>query len=305
MMKFGTTLKTIQIALALTALTPVPSFAESPMTARQMLAQAQAQSQDRAVQEQARKIDGRKVVVNDVVAAQPTKSTIEPPVVNVAQKIPDAGVASNPSMAAANTERTGAALTPAAQPSAPSATSEKSETTWQTASIDSKIFLPPPATQEASVPQMIPALSKITAAVATAPSIAETVAAKVTGTPPAAAGTLEVSVASAVATAPANPPLGTRPELTATTPVSNASASQATSKAQVTSKAQLTAASSGKKSAHVESGSSSRTNPGSDRPHRAHYTVSYELSSSSVDVQIARVMRRPEIRSMLSQYGIE
>jgi hypothetical protein len=34
MMKFGTTLKTIQIALALTALTPVPLFAESPVTAR-------------------------------------------------------------------------------------------------------------------------------------------------------------------------------------------------------------------------------------------------------------------------------
>ncbi|HEV3501304.1 MAG TPA: hypothetical protein VGZ92_13360, partial [Bradyrhizobium sp.] len=77
MTKTGTILKTMQAVLLVTVFTPAPSFAEPALTARQMLAQAQIQSQDNAVKGEVKKITSRGLILTDAQAAEPAKPNLQ------------------------------------------------------------------------------------------------------------------------------------------------------------------------------------------------------------------------------------
>src|ERR1700756_4864828 len=74
MTRFKMTASSLHIALLLSAIAPAPLFAESPMTARQMLAQAQTQSQ-------ARQANGALKQMSRSLSATeaPTLASSEPP----------------------------------------------------------------------------------------------------------------------------------------------------------------------------------------------------------------------------------
>ncbi len=253
MIGFNTTLRSIRIALALTALTPVPLLADAPVTARQMLAQAQVQRQDLAVSGEMRKISDRGLIINDARAAETpnapkpayTVQSIEP----VAPAPATDGTAqAEPLTLPRQTTEPAPAIVPATQP----ATTSRIE------------ILPAPASPAPAAPT---------------PPVSDAIAA------PAAPAVIPAATA-APATAPvAAPAAAPAPAATvASTPAPAAVTPAATAEPRKASKP------------------SPATRVAAKQPRRSN---AQEFSPDHISSHIERVLNRPEIRSLIAQYGRE
>jgi len=238
MTNFATRSRTIPLALALTVLTPLSLFAEAPMTARQMLAQAQ----------------------NQALTAPSEIKKVELDQSKPAQPIADAGDAGRKPLVIAAAPET-PFLTAPAEPVTPTSTPTPDAAKPAPPSVASIVVLP-------------------------APSAA----------PSAAPGSVAKPVSTPVATSPApetQPTRATQPEspsaATATvTPPQRPAAAPAPSRSKV-GRVQTT----------------SNETVASKRSPASRSGASFTVSRSSINVQIGRIMQRPEVQSLLAQYGAD
>jgi len=261
MTKFATRSRTMQLALAATVLMPISSFAETPMTARQMLAHAQTQALN---------------VPGDIKRTGPE--------LDVSAKIMSAPVAPSSSTAAA------APSPPVIEPPAPLSA--------QTAAPPALAMPVPPA--EPAAPQ-----ARANADSAAPPTEANK------------APTAAVAMLPAAATVPeSRPSAPVLPPVTAATPSPTTTAMPASAPVQPSVPAVASIptarllpdadAPASKKAAPERSqpkmaGTAAPTRQGRKPSGRS----ATDVSDSSIEMRISRIMRRPEVQSLMSQYGLD
>ncbi|CCD88138.1 conserved protein of unknown function [Bradyrhizobium sp. ORS 285] len=257
MTKFTSRATTLQLTLAAAVLWPMAAFAETPMTARQMLAHAQTQALN-------------------------VPGDIKKPELDRSEKITSASIA-------APVETTAiAAPLPVIEPPAPIAPPSATLT-----AVPAPVIAP-----EAASPQL-----RANAVVAAAPT-ADIV--KASNTTPVAPPVVANTVAPPPAV-PATPPAAT---VAAPAPASPTAAAPAASAAPP-SRAQAVAVAPSTKSPTPEKTVQAQRQPTPTSAAPAHPARKPAARSSargtetSVETQIARIMRRPEVQSLMSQYGLE
>jgi hypothetical protein len=102
MTKTATILKAMQTILLVTVFMPAPLFAEPALTARQMLALAQTQSQDNAVKGEVEKMTSHRPILTGAQAAEPANPNLQRPVVTAKISAPLASPPVAPAPAAAS-----------------------------------------------------------------------------------------------------------------------------------------------------------------------------------------------------------
>jgi hypothetical protein len=262
MIKFAPPLTTIQLALAAAVLIPISVAAETPMTARQMLAHAQTQALNVPgdIRKPALEPDRGDKISSGSVGA-PTSSVaiaaplpmIEPP----ARIAPAATTISALASPAAVQE--GAALQSRA---------------------NSLTAVPPPA-----------GTVSVSNALVTPPSMAAAIA----ETQPAAPATPPVSAVASSAAAPAVVPAAApaQPPL------------PATAATETTRVPPVATTSSSDKPAHAQR-QPMTDNSAPARPARKTAARSSTRSDdAAIGTRISRIMRRPEVQSLMSQYGLD
>jgi len=281
MTKIGTILKAMQAVLLVTAFTPAPSFAEPAVTARQMLAQAQIQSQDNAVKSEVRKITGRGLIMTDAQAAEPTKPNLQRPFVTATISAPlvSAPVAPAPAVvtnvdtpvptpnatemvSTSSFEVAAAPMTPA--PQAPVATS-------------SIVILPaPPVAADTIPPESVTKTGTITSTVA-----------------PVAipASTVQTRPSESEAAMPA--PASSLPVVAATKDTTNDAPKANNSPVATIAPAKKKA---------VASAEAAATRSSSRHPRRPHNV--YEIGNANIGTQVQHILNRPEVKLLLAQYGL-
>jgi hypothetical protein len=273
MTKTGTILKAMQTVLLVTVLTPAPSFAEPALTARQMLAQAQTQSQDNAVKGEVKKITSRGLIMTDAQAAESTNPNGQRPVVIPAVSAPlvSAPVAPAPVVVAK-------VDTPAPTPS----TTEKVSTFEVAAApvtpapqariaTSSIVILPaPPVAANSTTPESVTKTDTATPTVATVPA--------------------QPSVTETTIAAPAS----SLPVVAATSDTAN--------DAPKANHATATVAPATKKA--VASTETVAMHSSSRHLRRSHPDNVFEISSANVGSQLKHILNRPEVRTLLAQYGL-
>jgi hypothetical protein len=281
MTKIGTILKAMQAVLLVTAFTPAPSFAEPAVTARQMLAQAQIQSQDNAVKSEVRKITGRGLIMTDAQAAEPTKPNLQRPFVTATISAPlvSAPVAPAPAVvtkvdtpvptpnttemvSTSSFEVAAAPMTPA--PQAPVATS-------------SIVILPaPPVAADTIPPESVTKTGTITSTVA-----------------PVAipASTVQTRPSESEAAMPA--PASSLPVVAATKDTTN--------NAPKANNSPVATIAPAKKKA-VASAEAAATRSSSKHPRRPHNV--YEIGNANIGTHVQHILNRPEVKLLLTQYGL-
>jgi hypothetical protein len=283
MMKTGTILKAMQTVLLVTIFTPVPSFAEPALTARQMLAQAQIQSQDNAVEGEVKKITSRGLILTDAQAAEPPKPSLQRPVVTATISAPlvSAPVAPAPAVVTkvdtpaptpSTTEKVSASsFEVVAAPVTPAA-----ETSVATSSI---VVLPaPPLAADTILPESVTKTGTIMSMVA-----------------PVAipASTVETRSSATEAAMPA--PASSLPVVAATNGTANDAPTADNAAGATVAPAKRKAA------ASTETGA---TRSSSRHPRRPHPYSIYEIGNANIRTQVQHVLNRPEVRSLLAQYGV-
>jgi hypothetical protein len=283
MTKTGTILKAMQTVLLVSIFTPVPSFAQPALTARQMLAQAQIQSQDNAVEGEVKKITSRGLILTDAQAAEPPKPNLQRPVVTATISAPlvSAPVAPAPAVvtrvdtpaptpsttekvSASSFEVVAALVTPAA------------ETSVATSSI---IVLPaPPLAADTILPESVTKTGTITSTVA-----------------PVAIPASTVQTRSSATEAAMPAPASSLPVVAATNGTAN-DAPTADNAAGAT-----VAPAKRKTVASTETGA---TRSSSRHPRRPHPNSIYEIGNANIGTQVQHILNRPEVRLLLAQYGV-
>jgi hypothetical protein len=281
MTKTGTILKAMQAVLLVTVFTPAPSFAEPALTARQMLAQAQIQSQDNAVKGEVKKITSRGLILTDAQAAEPTKPNLQRPFVTATISAPlvSAPVAPAPAVvtkvdtpvptpnttemvSTSSFEVAAAPMTPAPQASV------------ATSSI---VILPaPPVAADTIPPKSVTKTGTITSTVA-----------------PVAipASTVQTRPSESEAAMPA--PASSLPVVAATKDTTN--------NAPKANNSPVATMAPAKKKA-VASAEAAATRSSSRHPRRPHNV--YEIGNANIGTQVQHILNRPEVRSLLAQYGV-
>jgi hypothetical protein len=264
MIPFATTSKTIRLALAMTMLTPLPLLAET-LTAREMLAQAQSQAV--ALPGEAKKPGATEIAKLEVGKPEPTRSQptkTEPPQVELVPPMP--------------------IIVPTApEKPAPAASAEPVSQQHRPASDNAALTSAP------EVPR---------------PSVAVSIA------PPAAI--------TAPAPAPAAAPSAVRPAIIAPTPQIGPAVSQSAHAAPPppvasAAPAQLPHASSPVlqiKTRRGHDAGEAATAPREQKvatrhPRRSRGEPSLGIGGSGINAQmISRIMQRPEVKSLIAQYGV-
>src|SRR6202045_4044078 len=283
MTKTGTILKAMQAVLLVTVFTPAPSFAEPALTARQMLAQAQIQSQDNAVKGEVKKITSRGLILTDAQAAEPAKPNLQRRFVTATISAPlvSAPVAPAPAVvtkvdtpvptpnttemvSTSSFEVAAAPMTPA--PQAPVATS-------------SIVILPaPPVAADTIPPESVTKTGTITSTVA-----------------PVAipASTVQTRPSESEAAMPA--PASSLPVVAATKDTTN--------NAPKANNSPVATIAPAKKKA-VASAEAAATRSSSKHPRRPHLDNVYEIGNANIGTQVQHILNRPEVKLLLAQYGL-
>jgi hypothetical protein len=281
MTKTGTILKAMQAVLLVTVFTPAPSFAEPALTARQMLAQAQIQSQDNAVKGEVKKITSRGLILTDAQAAEPTKPNLQRPFVTATISAPlvSAPVAPAPAVvtkvdtpvptpnttemvSTSSFEVAAAPMTPAPQASV------------ATSSI---VILPaPPVAADTIPPESVTKTGTITSTVA-----------------PVAipASTVQTRPSESEAAMPA--PASSLPVVAATKDTTN--------NAPKANNSPVATIAPAKKKA-VASAEAAATRSSSKHPRRPHNV--YEIGNANIGTHVQHILNRPEVKLLLTQYGL-
>jgi hypothetical protein len=281
MTKTGTILKAMQAVLLVTVFTPAPSFAEPALTARQMLAQAQIQSQDNAVKGEVKKITSRGLILTDAQAAEPTKPNLQRPFVTATISAPlvSAPVAPAPAVvtkvdtpvptpnttemvSTSSFEVAAAQMTPAPQASV------------ATSSI---VILPaPPLAADTIPPESVTKTGTITSTVA-----------------PVAipASTVQTRPSESEAAMPA--PASSLPVVAATKDTTNDAPKANNSPVATIAPAKKKA---------VASAEAVATRSSSRHPRRPHNV--YEIGNANIGTQVQHILNRPEVKLLLAQYGL-
>jgi hypothetical protein len=283
MTKIGTILKAMQAVLLVTAFTPAPSFAKPAVTARQMLAQAQIQSQDNAVKSEVKKITGRGLIMTDAQAAEPSNPMVRRPVVTATISAPLVSAPVAPAPAVATSVDTPAAT--------PSATDKVSKSTFEVAAApvtppaetpvatSSIVVMPaPPLAADTMPPESVTKTDTITSTVAPVAIPASTVQTRSSATEaamPASASSLPVVAATN----------GTANDAPTADNAAGATVAPAKRKA-------------------VASTENGATRGSSRHPRRPHPYGAYEIGNANIGTQVQHILNRPEVRSLLAQYGV-
>jgi hypothetical protein len=266
MIPFATTSKTIRLALAMTMLTPLPLLAER-LTAREML--AQAQSQAIALPGEAKKPGTTEIAKLEVGKAEPTRpqpTKTEPPQVELVPPMPTVAPAGSEKPAPA------ASAEPASQNRVTSVNSSVMPAPEITKPSVSAAIMPPAAPTGVAAPTPAPA--------AAAPSAA---------TPAAIAPTPEAQARVSQST-----------RVTPTAPIANPAPVQM----PVAASAALQTKS---RRDHVASevGNLARERVATRQPRRSGREPSLSVGGPGINAQmISRIMHRPEVQSLIAQYGL-
>ncbi|BAM90101.1 conserved hypothetical protein [Bradyrhizobium oligotrophicum S58] len=248
MIKFAPRSTTMQLAVAAAVLMPMSAFAETPMTARQMLAHAQTQALNVPG-------DFKKPALEPDRSEKSVGATIDAPSIGAAIAAP-LPVIEPPAPIAPPAATLTALATPIAAPEAASPQSRNNALTAVAPAADT-----------------VKASNAMVAMPPVAASIAET--------PPAAPVAAPVTAVASPAAAPAQPTL---PAATTTE----------------TPRMQAVTTSSSEKLAHAQ------RQPAPARPARKSVAKSSSRSDdAAINTQISRIMRRPEVQSLMSQYGLD
>jgi hypothetical protein len=280
MTKIGTILKAMQAVLLVTVFTPVPSFAEPALTTRQMLAQAQIQSQDNAVKGEVKKITGRGLILTDAQAAEPAKPNLPRPVVTATFSEPLVSAPVAPAPAVVTKVDTRAAT--------PSATDKVSKSTFEVAAA--------PATPAAETPVATSSIVVLPApplAADTIPSESVTKTGNITSTVAAVESTVQTQSSATEAAMPA--PASSLPVVAATKRTANDTPTPDNAAGATVAPAKRKAL------ASTETGA---TRNSSRHPRRPHPYSIYEIGNANVGTQVQHILNRPEVRSLLAQYGV-
>ena len=294
MTKIGTLSNTIRAVLMVTVLTPVPLLAEPSATARQMLIQAQTRAQDHAVKNEVKKITERGPFPTELPAPTSFAFSLQEP-----------STTSPVSASAAETK-----IEPTSQPMQ-SASRDDSNTVASASTADPQFDSRGPAYQVASIaPSELPQghFNNSTVLTSSAP------ATKANATQAAAPGAAAIAVAttsqdtSAVAPPPVAQPTIIKPAagktetlasqdrmMPARTETKSETGRHDAAKNEVTVRPAVK-----KTTASTRIANSSPVTH--QRQVRANATV--EFSDTDIRSQLQRIIKRPEVRSLMAQYGL-
>jgi hypothetical protein len=290
MTRTATILKAMQAVLLVTVFTPAPLFAEPALTARQMLAQAQIQSQDNAVKGEVKKITSRGLILTDAQAAEPANPNPQRPVVKATIPAPLVSAPIAPAPAAVTKVDTAAPT--------PSTTEKVSTSSFEVAAAP---VTPAPQAPVATSSIVILPAPPVAADTATPETVTKTDTATSMATIPAqinpvarAASTVQAQPSVTEATMPA--PASSLPVVAATKGAANDApkASNATdaSVAPATKKA-------------VASTETVATHRSSGHSRRSHPDYVFQIGNAKFGTQLKHILNRPEVKLLLAQYGLD
>ncbi|WP_315741117.1 hypothetical protein [Bradyrhizobium sp. SZCCHNR1093] len=257
MIKFTSHARTLQLALATAVLLPMSASAETPMTARQMLAHAQTQALNVPSDIRKPELDRSEKITSEAASAGNAAIAAPLPVIE-----PPAPI-SPPAPA----------LTALAAPvPAPEAASSQTRTNSLTAAV--------PVAEAAKTSNPVLATPPVAATTETRPVAPA-------ATPPATAA---ASPAVVPAVAPAAAP--TQPGLTAAAPT------------QTTRTKAATLPSAEKTALARHQPTSADASAGRPAP-KPRARSSRHSDDDAISTRISRIMRRPEVQSLMSQYGLD
>jgi hypothetical protein len=294
MTKIGTLSNTMRILLMVTVLTPAPLLAEPATTARQMLGRAQTQAQDHALKGEVQKIAERGRILTETPAVTFFSSNLQQP---------DAIPAVTASAAEIK-------IDPPSQQT-PSALRDDSISVTQASTADPKPVSRAPAYQVASLSPSETAQGQIgTSSIVTSP--APTTAADTTSAAPPVAAAIAGATTSldtpAVAPAAVAQPTAINTALAKTeTPATEGNTilpSKETKSETVASKSETSEAA--VRSTAKKTTASTRIANSSPVTHQRHAraNAAVEFADSEFRPQLQRIINRPEVRSLMAQYGL-
>ena len=283
MTKTGTIVKAMRAVLVVMVLTPATAYAD-PLSTRQMLAQAQTQSQDQAVQGEIKKIN-RGLILGTAEAAESPNANAQRPIVIPAISAPTATAPTAPP--------------PTAKLEAPPVDLPPLPTAKVEAPVFETAAAPAPATTQ---PQTV------TPSIVTLP--APPVATDMSTPVPANASTADVAAAIAAPVTPVSPATDVQTPAITSAPVDAANTTAvkvdtvkvdttsiaATSATKTTSTKTANAQASHQRRTHVRNddgldiGGFSASNP--------------SLDGGNIGGQLQKIINRPEVKSVLAQYGL-
>jgi hypothetical protein len=264
-------LKAMQAALLATVLTPVALHAGPALTARQMLAQAQIQGQDRVVKDRVTRIN-RSLVVDRAEAAKPDVPVVPPALPSPAVT---ASVASAP-LINAETPQVDAAPLPNAEIEPAAAPAASKPSTSEIASAQTSLQ------PRAGEPPIVAAPAPATQIVVAAPA-------------PATAETATSNVATSSAAAPIAASTNPSP---ATQPASALPAPKAATREAATTETDRASAS---KRIIAKDPHQSRPHAHGDAIEVGGLTIRH---AGELRGQVQAIMNRPGVRAALAQYGV-
>jgi hypothetical protein len=279
MTKIGTILKAMQAVLLVTVFTPAPSFAEPAVTARQMLAQAQIQSQDNAVKSEVKKITGRGLIMTDAQAAEPSNPMVQRTVVTATISAPLVSAPVAPAPAVATSVDT------------PAATDKVSKSTFEVAAA--------PVTPAAETPVATPSIVVMPAP----PLAADTMPPEsVTNTDTITSTWAPVAIPASTVQTRSSATEAAMPASASSLPVVAATNGTANDAPTADNAAGATVAPAKRKA--VASTETGATRNSSRHPRRPHPYGAYEIGNANIGTQVQHILNRPEVRSLLAQYGV-
>ncbi len=272
MTKTGTIVKVMQAVLLVTVLTPATVYAD-PLSTRQMLAQAETQSQDQTVKGEVKRLNRGLIFGTAEAATNPSaQHSVEIPAISALaataptpQILVAAVEAPKMDNLAPSTTKDEKSVTPTTSGTFETAAAPAASTSGTETSSIVTLPAPPPATDTISAP-IIPVNSS--ADVATTPAPAPSV------TP---------------VTATQNPAAVITPAATTTTAKVDAIKADAATKTAAT------------KTATARTSHQRRIPNQNDG---SFNVAGVNIGSGNIGGQLTKIMNRPEVRSMLTQYGL-
>lgn len=269
MNKTGSILKTLQAVLLVTVLTPAISHAD-PLSTRMMLAQAQTQSQDQAVKGEVKKLN-RGLILGTAEAATP--SNVQRPVEIPQVAAPVAPTAPTPTVATVEAPQIEIPALPSRNDDAPVA----------------------PVTND-------------TYATAAAPAVTSTTANSSVVTLPAP----QPTDTAAIVTTPATTDAATTPAVTPVEPATAVATPAPTATATTTDTAKTDAVKTNTAKADTTTAkpTSTRTAQASHPHHASEHgddsinVAGVKLNGGNLSGQINKIINRSDVKSILSQYGL-
>jgi hypothetical protein len=290
MTRTATILKAMQAVLLVTVFTPAPLFAEPALTARQMLAQAQIQSQDNAVKGEVKKITSRGLILTDAQAAEPANPNPQRPVVKATIPAPVVLAPIAPAPAVVSKVDT-----PAPTPS----TSEKVSTS--SFEVAAAPVTPAPQASVATSSIVILPAPPVAADTATPETVTKTDTATSMATVPAQIN--PVAIAASTVQAQTSVTEATMPASASSLPVVAATKGTANDTPKANNATDASVAPATKKA--VASTETVAAHSSSRHSRRSHPDNVFEIGNAKFGTQLKHILSRPEVKLLLAQYGLD